>query len=87
MQSSEPIDGDLITRFLRALISGGLGFIGPSTARALVQVRATVALVDSLSRAIWGNLYNIEGLEDKVYLNARSLQWRTLLRPQVLEAI
>ena len=48
------------------LVSGGLGFIGPSLARRLVGVRAKVTLVDSLIPEYGGNLFNIHDIRDQV---------------------
>ena len=53
----------------RVLITGGLGFIGSNLARALVDARADVVLVDSLVPEYGGNLHNIAGIEDKVTVN------------------
>lgn len=53
----------------RVLITGGLGFIGSSLARRLVEIGANVTLVDSLIPEYGGNLFNITGIEDKVRVN------------------
>ena len=53
----------------RTLITGGLGFIGSSLARRLVELGANVLLVDSLMPEYGGNLFNIAGIEDQVQLN------------------
>jgi UDP-glucose 4-epimerase len=53
----------------RCLITGGLGFIGSTLARRLVELGAQVTLVDSLIPAYGGNLFNIAGIEDKVKVN------------------
>ena len=50
----------------RAMITGGLGFIGSNLARRLVGLGAKVVLVDSLISGCGGNLFNISGIEDKV---------------------
>ena len=52
----------------RVLITGGLGFIGSSIARRLVNV-ADITLVDSLIPEYGGHLANISGIEDKVQVN------------------
>ena len=41
------------------LITGGLGFIGSNLARALVDHRAKVTLVDSLIPQYGSNLFNM----------------------------
>ena len=51
------------------LITGGLGFIGSSIARRLVEMNAAIRLVDSLIPTYGGNPYNIAGIEDRVHVN------------------
>ncbi len=51
------------------LITGGLGFIGSHLAARLVEEGAHVTLVDSLIPEYGGNLFNIEGIADKVRVN------------------
>ncbi|MEM8530723.1 MAG: NAD-dependent epimerase/dehydratase family protein [Chloroflexota bacterium] len=51
------------------LITGGLGFIGSSLARRLVEHGAHVTLVDSLIPIYGGNQRNIAGIEDHVRIN------------------
>ncbi|MGE0131435.1 MAG: NAD-dependent epimerase/dehydratase family protein [Blastocatellales bacterium] len=51
------------------LITGALGFIGSNLARRLVDLGARVLLVDSLIPEYGGNLFNIEGVEDRVQVN------------------
>src|SRR5437016_919120 len=53
----------------RVLITGGLGFIGSTLARRLVEMRARVTVADSLVPEYGGNLFNIVGLEDKLQVN------------------
>ncbi len=53
----------------RVLITGGLGFIGSNLARKLVELRARVTLIDSLSPQYGGNLHNIKDIESKVKVN------------------
>lgn len=47
----------------RCLITGGLGFVGSTLARRLVDCGASVTLVDSLIPEYGGNLHNIEGID------------------------
>ena len=49
----------------RVMITGGLGFIGSNLARRLVDLGADVLLVDSLIPDYGGNLFNIDGIEDR----------------------
>lgn len=51
------------------LITGGLGFIGSNLARKLVNMGATVTLVDSLVPLYGGNVANIADIADKVTVN------------------
>ena len=51
------------------LITGGLGFIGSSLARHLVELDAQITLVDSLIPEYGGNLFNITQFENRVHVN------------------
>ena len=53
----------------KALITGGLGFIGSNLALRLVELGADVLLVDSLIPAYGGNLFNIEPIKHQVRVN------------------
>ena len=53
----------------RILVTGGLGFIGTNLARRLIDFGAQVTLVDSLIPEYGGNLFNINGIEDRVQVN------------------
>ncbi len=53
----------------KVIITGGLGFIGSSLARKLVEFGAQVTLLDSLIPEYGGNLFNIAGIEDRVRVN------------------
>ncbi len=53
----------------RVLITGGLGFIGSTLARRLVDGGAHVILVDSLIPEYGGNLFNVAGYEDRLRVN------------------
>ena len=56
------------------LVTGGLGFIGSTLARALAGAAARVVLVDSLIPEYGGNLANIEGIEDLVTVNVSDVR-------------
>jgi UDP-glucose 4-epimerase len=51
------------------LITGGLGFIGSTLARRLLEAGAKVMVVDSLIPEYGGNLFNIEGIRDRLQVN------------------
>ncbi len=51
------------------LITGGLGFIGSNMARRLADLGAQVTLVDSMIPEYGGNLFNIDGYEDRLRVN------------------
>jgi UDP-glucose 4-epimerase len=53
----------------RALITGGLGFIGAELARRLADAGAIVTIVDSLIPEYGGTPFNIAGLEERVRVN------------------
>src|SRR5512138_2887464 len=53
----------------RVLVTGGLGFIGSNLCRALADLGARVLAVDSLLPDYGGNLFNLDGYEDKVRIN------------------
>ena len=53
----------------RAMITGGLGFIGSNLAHRLVELGAEVLLVDSLIPEYGGNLYNVADIEPAVRIN------------------
>jgi UDP-glucose 4-epimerase len=51
------------------VITGGMGFIGSSLAHRLVELGASVTIVDSLIPEYGGNLFNIAGIENQVRVN------------------
>jgi len=53
----------------RVLVTGGLGFIGSNLCRTLADLGAKVTAVDSLLPDYGGNLFNLDGYEDKVRIN------------------
>ena len=58
----------------KALITGGLGFIGSNLARRLLDLGALVTLVDSLVPEYGGNLFNIAGIENRVRVNVSDVR-------------
>jgi len=53
----------------KVLVTGGLGFIGSNLCRTLADLGARVTAVDSLLPDYGGNLFNLEGYEEKVRIN------------------
>ena len=64
----------------RVLVTGGLGFIGSTLARALVEAGSEVVLVDSLIPEYGGNLANIRGIEEQVTVNISDVRDEHSLR-------
>jgi UDP-glucose 4-epimerase len=63
----------------RVMITGGLGFIGSNLARRLVDLGADVLLVDSLIPDYGGNLFNIDGIADRVRVNVADIRQQTTM--------
>src|SRR5215510_2821078 len=64
----------------RVMVTGGLGFIGSSLARRLVQLGADVLLLDSLVPEYGGNRFNIADIEDRVTVNVSDVRDQYSLR-------
>ena len=60
----------------KVLITGGLGFIGSTLARALVEAGASVLVVDSLIPEYGGNLFNVSGIRDRIEVNIADVRDR-----------
>ena len=52
----------------KVLITGGLGFIGSNLAHKCVELGAKVTIFDYLDPRSGGNLYNVQGIREKVEL-------------------
>jgi UDP-glucose 4-epimerase len=63
----------------RVMITGGLGFIGSNLAHQLVALGADVLLVDSLIPDYGGNLFNIDGLADRVRVNVADIRQQSTM--------
>jgi UDP-glucose 4-epimerase len=61
------------------MITGGLGFIGSNLARHLVGLGADVLLVDSLIPDYGGNLFNIDGIADRLRVNVADVRQQTTM--------
>jgi len=58
----------------KVLITGGLGFIGSNLARRLAELEAHVTVLDSLIPEYGGNLYNINGYENRIKINIADIR-------------
>lgn len=58
----------------RVLITGGLGFIGSNLARRLVELGSDVTVVDSLIPDYGGNLFNVDGIRDRIQINVSDVR-------------
>jgi UDP-glucose 4-epimerase len=63
----------------RVLLTGGLGFIGSNLARRLADLGADVLIVDSLLSDYGGNLFNLDGYEDRVRVNIADIRQGTTM--------
>jgi UDP-glucose 4-epimerase len=61
------------------MVTGGLGFIGSNLARRLVELGAEVLLVDSFLPDAGGNLFNIDGIADRVRVNIADIRQQTTM--------
>ena len=53
----------------KVLVTGGLGFIGSNLCARLIELGATVTIVDNMMPRLGGNLFNVKGIEDQVHIN------------------
>ena len=63
----------------KVMITGGLGFIGSNLAHRLVALGADVLLVDSLIPDYGVNLFNIDGIDDLVYVNIADVRQQSTI--------
>jgi UDP-glucose 4-epimerase len=61
-------------RGARVLITGGLGFLGSTLGRRLADLGARVTLLDSLIPEYGGNLFNLEGYEERLRVNVGDMR-------------
>jgi UDP-glucose 4-epimerase len=62
------------------MVTGGLGFIGSTLARHLVDLGADVLIVDALIPDYGGNRFNIEGVADRVTVDVTDIRDRAATR-------
>lgn len=65
------------------LVTGGLGFIGSNLAHQLVFLGAKVTILDNLAPLYGGNIFNINGIEDKVSLVTGDIRDQKLIEKLV----
>jgi nucleoside-diphosphate-sugar epimerase len=53
----------------KALVTGGIGFIGSNLARCLCDLGAKVTVTDSMIPEYGGNLFNLFGYKDRIKIN------------------
>jgi UDP-glucose 4-epimerase len=63
----------------KVMITGGLGFVGSNLARRLVELDADVLIVDSLIDDYGGNLFNVDGIADRVRVNIADVRQQTTM--------
>ena len=63
----------------RVLVTGGVGFIGSNLARQLVDLGAEVLLLDAMIPEYGGNLFNIDGIQDRVRVNFGDVRNGTIM--------
>jgi UDP-glucose 4-epimerase len=73
------VDYNEFYRGRAVMITGGLGFIGSNLARCLVGLGAKVLLVDSLIPDYGGNLFNIDGIADRVQVNVADVRQQSTM--------
>lgn len=70
----------------RVLITGGAGFIGSNLARRLLNLGATVTVVDNMNPAQGANRRNLEGVSGNLDVIARDIRDEALMKRLVVKA-
>jgi UDP-glucose 4-epimerase len=63
----------------RVLVTGGLGFIGSNLARRLVDLGADVVAADAMIPDYGGNMFNIDGYEQRLRVNLGDVRDQTAM--------
>ena len=58
----------------KVLVTGGLGFIGSNLSMALVELGASVTIVDNMLPRQGRNLFNVREIEDRVKVNVSDVR-------------
>lgn len=67
MEDSEKKWYENAFRGKNVMVIGGLGFIGSNLVRKLIELNpAKIVIVDSLIKGLGGNIFNVDGIHDKV---------------------
>jgi UDP-glucose 4-epimerase len=61
------------------LVTGGLGFIGSNLSRALVDLGADVVVVDAMIPEYGGNMFNIDGYQQRLRVNIADVRDQTAI--------
>lgn len=69
----------------RALVTGGLGFIGSNLVRALHELGCYVGVIDNLAPDLGGNRYNVHGIEREVEVFIGDIRDEKAIRDAVRE--
>ncbi|MBI5368933.1 MAG: NAD-dependent epimerase/dehydratase family protein [Planctomycetes bacterium] len=67
----------------RVLVTGGLGMIGSTLAHRLVPLGARVTLVDACIEPYGANLFNLEGIRERVAVNITDIRDRESMKTLV----
>ena len=67
----------------KILINGGLGMIGSTIAKILVEAKAEVTIVDAMIEPFGANLFNIDKIKDKVNLNLFNIKDTAKMKREV----
>lgn len=67
----------------KILITGGLGFIGSNLAHKLVELGANITVVDNLNPRYGGNIFNIDGIIDKIQFIINDIRNTEIIFPLI----
>ena len=70
---------------MKVVITGGAGFIGSNLAMRLLDLGASVLVVDSLIPETGANLFNLQSVQDHPRLSVRTVDVRDVLAMQRLK--